>query len=307
MSARSLLVLGWHNVGPTWGFPAVPDAGVRGFARQVRALKRTHNVVPLEAAAADLLAGRPLPPRALALTFDDGYRDNLTVAADILDHHRLPATFFLVPHFLSRTADAWWETLGRAFALTGARRLSWGGRDHQVPRERADRYTLLGSLVEPLKQLDFAGREAAVRDLSDRLEVPPDPHLSDLFLDWDEARRLAQRFAIGSHSLRHAILSRETPSEQERDLARARQVLQERLEVPVNLLAYPNGREEDVSTDSVRAAELAGHQAAVTTVPAWSVAGTPPLRLRRFVTEPQTSLRLLPVLLRLGSRPETVG
>src|SRR5687768_2534006 len=112
-----LLILCWHNIEPTWSFPGTSaEAGRRGFERQVRFLRRWANVVPLRPALADLVEGRPLPPRAVALTFDDGYLDNYTVASPILRAAGLPATFFLVPGFLSGTAQAWWEDLGWAFA-----------------------------------------------------------------------------------------------------------------------------------------------------------------------------------------------
>jgi len=66
-----LLVLGWHNVEPTWFFPAAPDAGRRGLARQLAFLRRFANVVSLGTALQALVERRPLPPRAVALTFDD--------------------------------------------------------------------------------------------------------------------------------------------------------------------------------------------------------------------------------------------
>src|SRR6478752_8590927 len=99
--SRRLLVLGWHNIAGTYGFPAAEGAAERGFAKQMQTLSRVANVIDLEQGLARLTAGEKLPSRAVALTFDDGYTDNLTLGVPILERHGLPATFFLVPRFLS--------------------------------------------------------------------------------------------------------------------------------------------------------------------------------------------------------------
>ena len=90
--ASRLLVLGWHNVDGTWNFPAKPGAGRRGMARQLTALSKLASVVPLTWALERLHNGVKLPPRAVALTFDDGYADTLTLAVPLLERLRLPAT-----------------------------------------------------------------------------------------------------------------------------------------------------------------------------------------------------------------------
>ncbi len=72
--ADRLAILTWHNVEATWWYPSRPGAGVRGLARQLRSLRRFANVVPLEPALEALASGRPLPPRAVALSWDDGGR-----------------------------------------------------------------------------------------------------------------------------------------------------------------------------------------------------------------------------------------
>ena len=84
-------------------------------------------MLPLEDALARLHAGERLPSRAVAITFDDGYRDNLTLALPVLEALGLPATFFLVPRLLSGEMDAWWETLGWAIESRTRDALRWKG------------------------------------------------------------------------------------------------------------------------------------------------------------------------------------
>ncbi len=126
--ADRLLVLGWHNVASTWLFPSNSGAGPKGMERQLRFLRRSTNVVDLREALAALTTGRPLPPRAVAITFDDGYRDQLELAVPMLERLGLPATFFLVPGLLDRTVPAWWEELAWTFTRATRRSVVWEGR-----------------------------------------------------------------------------------------------------------------------------------------------------------------------------------
>jgi peptidoglycan/xylan/chitin deacetylase (PgdA/CDA1 family) len=284
-----LLVLGWHNVEGTCCFPAGPGAGLRGLARQLSVLRAVANVVPLASALADLTAGRPLPRRAVAITFDDGYRDNLTLAAPMLREMRLPATCFLVPGLLDRTARAWWEELATAVTNARAPQVVWEGRTHSL-RTRQERGLATRTLADGLKRRDHAARETALDELTGLLDPARRYRTDEHFMDWDEALRLREHMEIGSHSLRHAILSRESADAQSRDLGTARAQLRERLGVDVPVLAYPNGTAADYTSSTVSAARRAGHTHAVTTRRGVNRAATPPYEVRRIVMAPERGL-----------------
>jgi peptidoglycan/xylan/chitin deacetylase (PgdA/CDA1 family) len=284
--ADRLLVVAWHAVDRTWGYPCRPGTGARGLARQLRRLDRVANVLPLEPALDALRGGRPLPPRAVALTFDDGYRDNLTLAAPLLEQRGLPATFFLVPAILAGELRPWWELLGWAFAGAAERSVRWEGR--LLPtRGRPGRHSVRW-VTERLKTLNQAERERQVAVLAELLE--PRGRLEDrpMFLDWAEARELVRRgFSIGSHTTHHVILSRETVELQADQLAGSRRRLEAELDVPVRLLAYPNGRRGDYDATTIRAAERAGYRYALTMRPGLNHPTTAPHEVQRVVLEPQ--------------------
>ena len=101
-----LVVVGWHAVRGSSFYRFPPGAGQQGIERQLHLLTRVAHVVHLGEALDALSAGQKLPSRAVALTFDDGYCDNLEIAVPLLERFGVPATFFLVPGFLSRRV-AW--------------------------------------------------------------------------------------------------------------------------------------------------------------------------------------------------------
>ena len=91
-------VLAYHSVAPTQTNYCKTDIRVDppDFERQMAYLARHYRVLPLDEAIAKLTSGRSLPAKAVAITFDDGYRDNYEHAFPVLRRWGLPATFFVV-------------------------------------------------------------------------------------------------------------------------------------------------------------------------------------------------------------------
>lgn len=80
----------------------------RTFESYCQFFKRFFNVVPL-AELVETLHARRAPHRALAITFDDGYRDNFQYAAPILERLGLPATFFVVSRWIGTSVVPFWD------------------------------------------------------------------------------------------------------------------------------------------------------------------------------------------------------
>lgn len=137
-----MTILTYHRIGhferPT------ADRGVycnlSFFRRQMRFLARFgYRVLPLAEAREGLLGRRPLPRRAVVLTFDDGYRDFYEHALPVLEEHGFPATVFAITGALGRRAtwlaDTRPELLdGAALRELEARGVEVGSHTHTHPR-----------------------------------------------------------------------------------------------------------------------------------------------------------------------------
>jgi peptidoglycan/xylan/chitin deacetylase (PgdA/CDA1 family) len=245
-----------------------------------------------------LARGRPLPPRAVAITFDDGYRDNLTLAVPVLERLGIPATIFLVPQFLSGHSHAWWERLAWALRSARAGEVTIDGERSSLngPRELA---ATLAKIERHLKVLDHRARLEAVEALVDELK-PTRPYGAErLFMNWDDARQLVRAgVAIGSHTMEHAILARETERDQRAELAESRNALENRLDVPVKLLAYPNGARDDYDGTTISLARSAGYSHAVTTWGGLALPDSGEYEIPRRMVDPRKpAVHLLAVVL----------
>jgi peptidoglycan/xylan/chitin deacetylase (PgdA/CDA1 family) len=107
-------------------------------------------------------------------------------------------------------------------------------------------------------------------------------------MDWEGAGSLLRRgFDVQSHTMEHAVLSQETPSDQARDMTDARTTLERELETEITTLAYPHGTLDEYDASSVAAARAAGYRWAVTTREAFTRRATEPLEIPRVVMYPE--------------------
>jgi hypothetical protein len=174
-----------------------------------------------------------------------------------------------------------------AWGFTSSSRMTvtWGGKV-LATREKPGRRSFLW-VAERLKTLNRAGLERAVTDLLELLEPTGKPREDELFLDWDGARQLVQLgFAVGSHSMYHTVLSRDTSDEQLRNLVASRAQLEAELDVPVELIAYPSGTHADYDANTIAAAKQAGHIYGLAAHAGLHTRSTSPYAVPRFVMEP---------------------
>lgn len=248
------------------------------LARQLAWLKRHFIVVPLAELVERLERGDALV-RRVAITFDDGLRNNVTVAYPILERLALPATFFVCP------------------GLIGTGRWLWNheARQRLLHLKRKD----AEPTIERLKRLPLAERtdfeQQLRRETRDFRPTAQERHAFDL-ADWDELRALDPALvSIDSHTVTHPILPNLAAEACERELAQSRRMIEERLQRPAQFFAYPNGD----TTSAVREAARRHYRAAVLATPGLAAPGTDALALPRVVA-PAGVLRLATALHRAG-------
>lgn len=231
------------------------------FRRQLEALTRDRRIVSLRELALAVMQGQTLNG-AVALTFDDGYLDNLEVAAPILAEFGAPATFFLTSEELERPRRFWWDVLEASVLRASADRLVLrvDGEEWSRPLGSASRATH-DELHALLKRSGPAVRDDLVRQLRGgsgaAASDPARPVLSA------EITRLASLpgVEIGAHSVHHLDLAAVGRTELFQEVFECRTSLERVVGRPVNLFAYPYG---SVSVQAVEMAAAAGYLCAVT-------------------------------------------
>jgi len=277
----SFLILMYHRVAEPRPF-TIESTSPRAFERQMRYLARHFRVLPLSEIVEGARAGAPIPPRALAITFDDGYGDNYTEAFPILRSLGLPATIFLTTNWLDTGDVPWFDRVLRAFAGTTQDSVVIPGGEQRIPLgEVAARHRLAIQALYALMRFPDAVRLRAQESLIAEL-APKDVGLPNAMLRWHQIKEMASAgISFGAHTLTHPILSRLTAEDARRELAESKRRIEDEIQTPVSLLAYPVGRPIDYSPAIRTIARELGYAAAVTTTPGVNLRNDDLFLLRR--------------------------
>lgn len=288
-ASPSLTILMYHRVLPA-GHPDLKTLQPGMYVTpetldmHVRMLKKHgFEIVHLDEWVKGWVDGKPLPARAAAITFDDGWRDNYEHAFPVLRQANAPAMIFLVSDMVGTKGQFWPELLVR-WLMSG--------------RAVADRVPewLLQEMAEVTGNQELPLRLEQANEVVERCKRHPDDEMNRLcsgleelpdysgllqrqILDWDEIRELKSSGLVrfGSHTRTHKRL---------RSIANARllvdeicgskESLEQALDLPVGIFCYPNGEYSDAALHVVRGT----YSAAVTT--------------RRGICRPGSDRNLLP-------------
>ena len=289
-SRGRLTILIFHRVHerPDTLFPNEIHADV--FRERMRWIRSSFNVLPLDDAVTALAQGN-IPARALAITFDDGYADNFTVALPILRELGLSATFFIATGFLDggrmwndTVIEAIRDAKGNELDLTMVGLGVFRGDSPEGRRNAIE--AILGRLkyLPPRERLERADSIAAIA----RVEPP-----SNLMMSGEQIRELARAgMGIGGHTVSHPILARLDEASARQEISDGRDALEALTRQPVNFFAYPNGKPlRDYTAAHVRMVKSLGFRAAVSTAHGAARVGDTPYELPRFTPWGRTSAR----------------
>lgn len=227
------------------------------FTRHLEVLHRTCTVVPL-----DEMLGTPpaqLPERAVALTFDDGYVDNLTAAAPLLERHGVPATFFLTTRWIDTPGEYWWDMLERIL-----------GTDADIPAVFGVRHGESSRALPTATPADRASTQRTLHDVLVHASLAERDDVVDALMAWsgqrqatslvrrpmvaDEIRELARLpgMTIGAHTVNHVSLPDQPAAVMLTEIEESRLTLRALTGHSVDALAFPYGALDRTSAAAVR-------------------------------------------------------
>jgi len=255
-----------------WGL----SVSTRNFDAQMAWLAANDAAVDLAAFAGD--GGYSYDGGRLAVTFDDGYIDNIVHALPVLERHNIPATIFVVGNAIGRRREFWWDALQRALLESGAlpalldfpfgkgphdyrldeqpgdhgQTLTWRAdeEDAQTPRQK-----LFLALWEAIVVLEPDEQDAAVDHILAWAGMPVTPLASRLPATAEEFQQLVRHplISIGSHTLDHRSLPDLSDAAQQDQIVRGHHMMEEMVGKRIDRFSYPFGRMDARAQAHVRA------------------------------------------------------
>lgn len=251
------LVLLYHRVVTIESDPQWLAVAPERFSAQMEILAREFRPMPLREMLEAARKGR-LPKRAVSVTFDDGYADNLHLAKPILEKFEVPATVFVATGMIGQAREFWWDELG-ALLLDDPRSAHW----HVLqPGSDTPSQATYRESCGRIRTMPVEAREAMLDEIAATIGTLRSGRESHRVMTADELRLLAQDglVEVGAHTVNHPVLSSLDPASQQEELSGSKRQLEEIIGRPVPTFSYPFGTTDDYNAASVAAAREAGFE-----------------------------------------------
>lgn len=257
-------ILMFHEVQRDCRSQLMTGTSVALFEYSLKWLRRKGwEIVSLDACL-ERLAADPRSGRYAVITFDDGYRDNVSTALPILERNNAPFTVYVPTGAPTRTLQAWWLGLREMFRLRDTVAIDAMGIRFRCPDVREKTLALhqasewVHEDYHRIAMLDptFRGAGLSLSALNETY-----------FLNERELRVLAQHplASIGGHTASHPALASLDPLSARAEMEDNRNYLEKLIQRPVRHIAYPYGNSRACGPREEHLAQEVGFSTAVTT------------------------------------------
>jgi peptidoglycan/xylan/chitin deacetylase (PgdA/CDA1 family) len=283
-------ILIYHRVADLQFDPQLLTVGSQHFAEQLQVLRQGYHPMTLQDWVANLKRGT-LPRNAVAVTFDDGYADNLINAKQVLESYDVPATVFITAGYIGRKEEFWWDQLAHVLLEPGdlpermdlrigetTVRLrfsdvahyteqhyllhrSWNVTcsDDPTPRHRAYR-----SLCKLLKVMQPETRDQTLERMLCCVGHSRQARPTHRTLSESELKDLpkGELIEVGAHTVTHPMLSTLPVNAQQMEIRSSKKMLEDMTGRRIRSFAYPYGTVDSYTADTVTSVRDAGFEQA---------------------------------------------
>jgi peptidoglycan/xylan/chitin deacetylase (PgdA/CDA1 family) len=281
--APPALILLYHRVAEVDSDPWSLSVSPQHFAEHLDVVRKHGYPVPLKELNRALQDGR-CPSRSIAITFDDGYANNLHTAKPLLERYDIPATVFVTSGYIGKNGEFWWDELEQillrpyrlpetlSLGINGNRHewtlgsaVDCSAEDHRRDASRSvsgaepgSRLFFYYSVWQKLQPLPDEQRRQALDEIIAWAEMKPAARPTQRPLTFEEAVRLEEGalLEVGAHTATHPSLAAHPLSLQCDEIRQSKADLEDVLGHKVTSFSYPHGNYTAETAALVREAEF---------------------------------------------------
>lgn len=285
----SALVLTYHRVTDLERDPQLLAVAPTNFENQIAALSAAHRVVSLARLVEELRGGH-IVDGTVAVTFDDGYVDNLVNARPVLEAHDVPGTVFVSSGYLGGEREFWWDELERTVLSTDTD-AAW---NVLLPPSN-DRQRAYIDLDRQVHGLSADEREHVLESARSRFGVAAGTRDSHRVMTGEEVTALdsSPSIEVGAHSRDHVVLAKLSAVEQRLSIEDDKRALEGLCGREMRLFSYPYGGRGDYTAQTVEVVRRAGFIGACANFPGLVKRWTDPYQIPRHVVRDWSAEELL--------------
>ena len=228
---------------------------VREFENEMEFISKWFNVVSMDELTDHIKKKLPFSKPTLAITFDDGYRDNYTIAFPILKKYGLPATIYLTAGLIGTCNKPWVDEIQYALLNTKEKSFLFPELlgDEVVDISSMEKKRIINiKIVGYLKRIKNKKRLQLIEDFFKILKVKKneDKYKERDMLNWEEVEEMASYgITLGAHTVSHPILTEISLDVAKQEIIQSKHIIEKKLGFKVKHFAIPNGGVYDFSED----------------------------------------------------------
>ena len=256
------------------------------FAGLMRQLAAAGTPISMDRFMACKDGGTDLPERAFIVTFDDGFENNLRLAAPVLEELDIPAIFYITSGFVADNQMSWIDRIDEAFERTprGSVRLPWGEYSFDDAGSKIEILEIIRSKAKADPNISFDDFASEIQSQLGVGEIRSDDGELDKKMTWEDVRQLesVSGFSIGGHTHTHAVLAHLDEAALDFEIGAHLSMLEDEIALKTVHFAYPDGLDFCYNDETIEALKRYGIRCCPTAIYGTNSMSADPFHLRRI-------------------------
>jgi len=259
----SLIILLYHGITKykSKGIENISNKHIHvdSYFKQMRWLKDNSNLISMDEVVFNYKNSIPFKKNSVAITFDDGFENNYSVAMPIIRDLKIPTTFYISSGMISSDDMFWVDKLEDCINLTLKKEIPIklnGNTEIYSISDNENKIISLKKIKKICKSSKNSERLDIVKQVIKETKINPSNEHSPNYkiLEWDQLIEMNEdpNVIIGGHSLRHEILSSLKIEEMKKNIKDSLNLLKKNLKEDIIHYSYPEGQEEHFNINVIK-------------------------------------------------------
>lgn len=262
----------------------------REFEKHMRYLKKNCSVLSMN----DLIEFKKnnikCPKNSVIISFDDGFENNYSVAAPILDQLNLPATFYITSGLIETDILFWVDIIEDCINRTKQKYINIKLNKKNITLSLIndiDKIYAINKIKNYCKRVNYKIKDKIINNLINETKIKPSEKNCHNYkkMNWQQLKQLHDNklFLIGGHSSTHNILSLQSSKEMKDDILSSIKYLEDNLNSKIIHYSYPEGQQIHYNEEVKDFLKLQGIKCSPSAIPGLNNSASDLFELRRIM------------------------
>ena len=228
------------------------------FEKVIKEFSEFGNVISMDELILLQKKGEGIKERSFIVTFDEGFANNLEIAAPILREYNIPATFYVTTDFIDNNSMSWIDRIEYVIEKTEVKSISLSWLRENVNIENnLNKIEALDEIRRYVKSNSNFNVNEFISQLYqqlDEIEVFSSDDILDRKMNWEELKELNSYplFTIGGHTHSHPIMAFLSDEKLEDEVSKCLNLLKSKAEISATHFSYPEGQSNHYNENVIR-------------------------------------------------------